>query len=109
MTKTSAVRSIMRREALYKQAGLVERIRGANAYHRIAEPGTLVPLLGLVGGTHQIVKALEPDPEVGRTERVVRGLAGAGLTAGGMYVLGDDRVRNAIRRAVYGLLGRSAK
>lgn len=126
MDKVAAYRSIARRAFLTKAAAastasvtdalgraivnkLPDEGRGALMYHGLMDPGTLIPVLGIAGGAHQLTNVLDPDPEKSNTSRLVNGIAGLGLMAGGAYTFANDDARNAVRRAVYRLFGKAFK
>lgn len=99
--------------ALYKQADIRDSLwkvmpdttRGALVYHGLTEPGTLLPLVGTVGGMHQLAAALNPRRKASKTERALRGTVGLGLTAGGAYAMFDNDAKQAVRNALYRLVG----
>lgn len=82
------------------------QMRGAANYLRLVDPPNVASIAGIGAGAGLIGSALLPGEGKSRAGRIAKGLAGAGLVGGGLYLANNDKARNAVREAVLGLVGR---
>lgn len=109
-------RSAARLAVLQKSAGPVsdfqrgaDTVGGAYGYYRALDPANVAAAGGVLGGGKLLFDAATGANTESGTGRVAKGILGTGLMGAGIYAGMNDNARNAIRQAVFELIGKAGR